>query len=688
MSSSRARQFSDLSLLPSTQRSLSALNFSAMTPVQAATLPLFLAHKDVCVEACTGSGKTLAFVIPIVERLFRSLQSSASADGDGARAWPPARVGAIVIAPTRELATQIFSVARPFCTDAGIAAACAVGGSADVDAEVRLLASRGANVLVATPGRLLDVLRRCAAAGGGSVAGKLHFGALEVLVLDEADTLLALGFHAALTEILSLLPKQRRTGLFSATQTREVRALARAGLRNPAVVTVRVQHAGVGVGDGPAAGADTQLQPPPRSTQATPAALRNFYTLCASPVDKLVQLGAALRAHAAAGEKSIVFVLTCASVDAYARLLNSDRVRAALGLPSASVFPILPLHGQMVPKKRIGNFAAFGAAHTGALLCTDVAARGIDVPDVAHIVQFDPPQDPSFFIHRVGRTARAGRTGSALLLLLEPEKTFVDLLGVRAVPITERPRALPPPGAAADEPALVRVLQAESLDDRDVLEKTTRAFVSFLRGYKEHHCRVIFSLPALDASGLAASFGLVKLPKVDELRDKRPVYTFAVAVRTRDIAYADQKREVARQARMIANADAIEAEMAARDARRERALAAASAPAAAAPKRKRKHVGANARIHDEFALLQREEALEKRLRKGKISKVEYKAEMKRINRDSGISAAEENDAGLSDGDGEDESGEDGEEEDGAEDDDAESGLEDELDGPPLRKRQR
>jgi ATP-dependent RNA helicase DDX55/SPB4 len=646
-SSPRARLFSELGLLDSTLLTLKGLGFASMTPVQAATLPLFLGNKDVCVEACTGSGKTIAYIVPCVERLARSLlplQQHESAPPVLPSLWPAASVGAVILSPTRELAKQIFDVCALFCADAHLPCALAVGGTKDVSAEVRAVATAGAAVLVATPGRLLDVLKRCEV--GGADAGILSFKTLAALVLDEADTLLEMGFQDTLTAILERLPKQRRTGLFSATQTREVRALARAGMRNPCVVTVRVNAPTT------AAAAASGVRP---ATQATPLALSNRYIVCENGADKIVQLGAALRAHAASGAKAIIFVLTCASVDAYARLLAAPGVRASLGLPDEASFPVLPLHGKMVPKKRLGNYAAFQAAKTGALLCTDVAARGIDVPDVSHIVQFDAPQDPSFFIHRVGRTARAGRAGSALLLLLPPEKAYIDFLAVRNVPISQLPRATPFSSATT----VVRAMQAESVADRAVLEATTRAFVSFVRGYKEHVCRVIFSLDELDAAGLAASLGLVKMPKVDELRARKGAtvrYEGVSGVRTRDIAYKDVTREAARQARMVANSEKIEAEAAARDARRDRAMAVAAAPAAAAPKRKRKHLGTNARMHEEWELLQREERLEKRLRKGLISKADFKKQMTQLNRDSGITAEEEGVAGLGVSDDDDDDG--------------------------------
>ena len=252
------------------------------------------------------------------------------------------------------------------------------------------------------------MLRRNAAAGGG--AALLDVRALEVLVLDEADTLLDMGFADTLGGILAALPKQRRTGLFSATQTREVKALARAGMRNPAVVRVAVQQrAGTGnvggssgaaapVGDDAAAveaaGGDAAAAPQlQQQQQATPLTLTNYCTLVDDGYAKLLQLTAFLRGAAAARHKAIVFALTCAAVDYYGRAFADPAVRAAAGLPSADAFPILPLHGKMAPKRRVATFAAFVSRRGGgALLCTDVAARGLDVPDVDWIVQFDAPK--------------------------------------------------------------------------------------------------------------------------------------------------------------------------------------------------------------------------------------------------------------------------------------------------------
>jgi ATP-dependent RNA helicase DDX55/SPB4 len=218
-----APSFSECStaLSEPTLRAIEALRFTHMTPVQAATIPLFLSHKDVCVQACTGSGKTVAFLVPVFEMLRRRETPLAAS-----------QVGAIVIAPTRELARQIFGVCEHFCGFHTEFKAMLLVGGTDVAETLQQLDSSGANILIGTPGRMLDVLKR---------SDPQYVKELEVLVLDEADTLLDMGFQNTLNEILGLLPKQRRTGLFSATQTGEAKELARAGMRNPVTVKVQVE---------------------------------------------------------------------------------------------------------------------------------------------------------------------------------------------------------------------------------------------------------------------------------------------------------------------------------------------------------------------------------------------------------------------------------------------------------------
>jgi ATP-dependent RNA helicase DDX55/SPB4 len=261
----------------------------------------------------------------------------------------------------------------------------------------------------------------------------------KVLILDEADTLLSSGFSESIYQILSLLPKQRRTGLFSATQTKEVRDLAKAGLRNPLSISVRVQQPpqpqqpqGQGLGqaaseEGPTTKAtsssSSSLTAPATATaakpvlqQATPSTLENYFTVC-NYDDRPAELLNFLVAQQ--DKKSIVFCATCACVDFYSTVFER---MAKKGKVLPSTVSVVGFHGKMVPKKRKGLYRKFVNLSTGVMFSTDVAARGVDIPDVDWIVQLAAPKDPAFFVHRVGRTARAGKSGGALLFVSSEEQ--------------------------------------------------------------------------------------------------------------------------------------------------------------------------------------------------------------------------------------------------------------------------
>ena len=337
-------------------------------------------------QACTGQ-ETLAFLVPLFELLRRREDALRSHE-----------VGALVIEPTRELAVQVHTVASRLVgagAGAGLRLALMVGGT-DVKAELADLREHGGHVVVGTPGRVDDVMERLPS---------LLWRGLELLVLDEADRLLDMGFEATLNTILARLPKQRRTGLFSATQTSEVVQLVRAGLRNPVRVDVQVRAvAPAPSGASGAAAAARRLgsgagAAARRQAEHAVVALQLRDALRREPT-----AAAARRVHRARSrQKLMIYFLTCASVDYYAAvlpLLAELKARAR------------PLHGKMVHKSRAKAYEWFSAQRDGgALLCTDVAARGLDFPDVDWIVQFDAPQDPNAFVHRVGRTARMGRQG-------------------------------------------------------------------------------------------------------------------------------------------------------------------------------------------------------------------------------------------------------------------------------------
>ncbi|KAK9918182.1 hypothetical protein WJX75_002016 [Coccomyxa subellipsoidea] len=513
----QTRRFKDIpQISPDTLAVLESLGFERATPVQEAAIPLFCGNKDVSVDACTGSGKTLAFLIPLIEKLRRSEDP-----------LKKHQIGALVVSPTRELARQIHTVLEPFAASVpGLTTMLLVGGS-DPIADVAAFKVRGANVLVGTPGRLHDVFER---------SDVLDARRLEVLVLDEADRLLDAGYGKHLEALMRRLPKQRRTGLFSATQTEAVEALARAGLRNQVRVNVAVRPVASTSGRTPEE-ASGEKKGKKAEQRVTPSGLQASYLVCQSD-EKLAQLVHFLKGHKE--DKVIVYFLTCACVDFYSLALPAAVGDAQLDLTA--------LHGKMKQSQREAKLASFAANPSGALLCTDVAARGLDIPDVAWIVQVDPPQDPDVFVHRVGRTARMGRSGRALTFLMPHEAAYVEFLRIRKVPMVEEP-------AAEGVPKVLSQVRQLAESDREVMEKGTSAFVSYMRGYREHQCRFIFRAEGLDLGRLATAFALLRLPRMPELRGLGDLPNFTPSsVDPNTVKFKNKQREKQRQKKLVERA--------------------------------------------------------------------------------------------------------------------------------------
>ncbi|KAJ2773584.1 ATP-dependent rRNA helicase spb4 [Coemansia nantahalensis] len=610
---------------------VASLGFENMTPVQEGTIPAFMQNSDVVVEAATGSGKTLAFVVPVLELLQRS----------GAR-LAHSEVGAVIISPTRELAKQIFGVLEEVIRLAGLAHKpyLVVGGSASATGtadELARMKELGPDVLVGTPGRLEDILcgrqkrgkktKSGTIAKAGGIRGRPSASAqrLEVLVLDEADRLLDMGFEASLTAIFAALPRQRRTGLFSATMSEGLGQLMRAGLRNPVRVQVQVEDRG-GSGSGGVV-----------SERRIPATLSVKY-LVSPPDRKLAQILRHIQSSGGA-QKYIVYFSTCAAVDYFYRLLRRLLCPKAESVPGGKQalraerqrigrlfrvdYPVSvhSLHGQMVQKKREATYGAFSAlpsGEAGILLCTDVASRGLDIPDVDCIIQWDPPTDPKSFAHRCGRTARAGRSGSALVFLSPgSEETYIDFLALRKIPMapaqylwqaddgsvtTEAPagavicetsddsedegndemadvamaetaeaatEAAPakkkrrrhglavaryPADARSDE--LLVAVRDIAASDREIYERGKVAFVSFVQSYLKHEAVYIFRVKELPIIEAARGFGLLHLPSMPELRGRPTARFERYSIDTDTIPYLDGKREERRLARLAAEKEA------------------------------------------------------------------------------------------------------------------------------------
>ncbi|KAG8741077.1 ATP-dependent rRNA helicase spb4 [Ceratobasidium sp. 428] len=555
----------DPKLTPWVQEVISAQGFSQMTPVQASTIPLFMKHKDVVVEAVTGSGKTLAFVIPIIEKLIR-------------RETPLRKneVGALIISPTRELAAQIHSIFQLFLDaqptsppdpDADPDEPPApptyppplllVSGTTSTPAQdVQRFIDSSADIVIGTPGRIEEFLL-------GRGAARVSVKELEILVLDEADRLLDLGFLSSISKILQHLPKQRRTGLFSATMTDALSELVRVGLRNPVRIVVKVENKKRKAGEEAIA------------ERRTPATLQNSFIAC-RPEEKTIQFLRILSHERNAYESArfIAYFATCACVEYFSKIFAS--------LPHLSTTKIYTLHGHLTPSKRASTLASF-AAHPSTpsspslLLATDVAARGLDLPNVDAVIQYDPPTDPKQYSHRAGRTARAGRKGRAWALLCEGrEREYVDFLAVRQIPLKEHPYLnsddTSTSQSGSDRPidkaatTLFQTIQGVVQSDRDIYDKSMKAFVSFVRAYSKHEASYIFRIKDLDLIGIAKSFGLIRLPKMPELTTREGWLDLDIDWNT--IPYLDKIREAQRLVALQSASETAEARRREREATR------------------------------------------------------------------------------------------------------------------------
>jgi ATP-dependent RNA helicase DeaD len=344
--------FAGLGLGDSVIAALTALGYEEPTPVQRETIPLILSGRDVLAQAATGTGKTAAFALPMVERI--------GAD-------PKRRIAAMVLVPTRELAMQVAEAIHKYGRAAGLAVVPLYGG-APMHQQIRAL-ERGPHVIVATPGRALDHIRR----------GTLKLDRLGLLILDEADEMLDMGFAEDLEAILGATPPDRQTALFSATMPSRITAIAGRHLREPARVTIARE----------------------KTTAGKLPRVRQVAYIVARP-HKPAALERVLEMENPAS--TLVFCRTRLEVDTLVEMLNAHGHRAEA------------LHGGMEQRLRDRVMSRFREGAAELLVATDVAARGLDIERLSHVVNYDVPAAAEAYVHRIGRTGRAGRGGTAITL--------------------------------------------------------------------------------------------------------------------------------------------------------------------------------------------------------------------------------------------------------------------------------
>ena len=357
-------EFSDLGLSPATLAAVAATGYTTATPIQAEAIPMALQGLDVLGIAQTGTGKTAAFTLPMIDRL---------AAGRSKARMPRA----LVIAPTRELADQVAMSFEKYAKDQKLSWALLIGGVSFKDQELKL--DRGVDVLIATPGRLLDHFER----------GKLLMTGVQIMVVDEADRMLDMGFIPDLERIFKLTPVKKQTLFFSATMPPEITRLTQQFLRNP----VRIEASR------PATTAETITQNLVRLPTADPKAKRT-----------------ALRALIGRDDvkNGIVFCNRKSEVDIVAKSLKTHGFDAA------------PIHGDLDQQTRMRTLESFRNGSLKLLCASDVAARGLDIPDVSHVFNYDVPHHADDYVHRIGRTGRAGKSGQAFMIVTPADAKNID----------------------------------------------------------------------------------------------------------------------------------------------------------------------------------------------------------------------------------------------------------------------
>ncbi|KPI85303.1 putative ATP-dependent RNA helicase [Leptomonas seymouri] len=498
--------------------------FHRMTRIQERSIPYALEGYDLLGQACTGSGKTLAFCVPLLHMAK-----------DTVKKYPHATVG-LLLAPTKELCVQTHTLLTTLARHIAAVPASDGGatyhvqlitGGTKITEERRRLVSGMSSIVVGTPGRIHDHVIHCKG---------WDLSRLRLLVLDEADRMLADGFQRALDAVISHIPKGRQTFLFSATNSKSVRELARLSLsRLPLLIStsgsapsaVDTKEEGV-EGDGLSQakaqwppyrafndpededegeeGSEGDEGPEDESSghcsddaegegAAIPSTLRQFGHIVPSQ-DRLRSLYAFVK-QVARRAKAMIFCSTVASATFHCQMMGS------VGFHD----DVMMLHGHMKHRQRVQAFQLFTEWKTGVLFCTDVAARGLDIPHVSWILQYDPPLDPTEYIHRIGRTARAGSVGNSLLFLTPEEAPFLRYLANFGIHMEKYPM---PEKLPRIQEKLEHVLQLDEV----VAKSAVTAFRAHIGAYQSHILKETFDVHKLDLEALSKAFALTAVPHV------------------------------------------------------------------------------------------------------------------------------------------------------------------------------
>ncbi|KAK2725770.1 ATP-dependent DNA helicase DDX31-like isoform X2 [Artemia franciscana] len=476
-------QFSDLAIHDYLKSTLEKdMGLEVMTEIQSKAIPELLEKHNACIQSQTGSGKTLVYAIPIIQELQEIRPKIKRSDG----------VYALIVLPTRELVLQTYSWFQKLTKSfTWIVPGYLIGGEKKKSEKARI--RKGINILISSPGRLKDHLLH---------TQSLNISKLRFLILDEADRILDEGYEREISDIIEHIDKvvsKRQTVLLSATMSKKLKSLAFLSMK---------ESKNILMSDAP-------------ETLVVPTMLHQEFVIVPAKLRLVALISFLAEKSGLNSAKSLVFVATQDMVDYYSEIV-------AMLLKAKDVnIDISRLHGSMGQKDRCDVFKKFKNAKSGVLICTDVAARGLDLPKVDWVLQFSPPSTVEEYVHRVGRTARVGLHGSAVIFLLPSEIGFVSRMNDKGITLQERPLqsilaplaltlndrlGLPMEKVATE---VQQLCEDCTMNSKEMHELASKAYVSFVRFYATYpkESRDIFSFQDLHLGHHAKSFSLRDPPK-------------------------------------------------------------------------------------------------------------------------------------------------------------------------------
>ena len=508
-------KFKDLPISSKTIQGLNSSKYFNLTPIQRSTLPHSLGGRDILAASKTGSGKTLCFLIPILENLYR----------DG---WVKEEgLAALILLPTRELAIQIFEVINKIGKYHNFSVGMVIGGN---DYEKEKYIVNNMNILIGTPGRVLQHM---------SESYMFNADNLKMLVIDEADRILDEGFEEELLKLLNYLPKNRQTLLFSATLTRNLKRLVKIHMNSPEYInlsnTDSVLNAIENINKNELSimkinnnndinNNNNNLNNNNSNDLLIPKNLNQFYTIV-EPEDRVNILYSFLKTHKTS--KCLVFVSSRKQVRYFTEIFKYLK----LGML------FLDIHGKQKQGKRSTTFYTFSQKRNSVVLfATDLASRGVDFPAIDWVIQLDPPEDLSQYIHRVGRTARYKSDGNSILFVSEKENNFINKLKIRKINILKM--KIPPNKINNITPVIRSILS----EHKELIELAEKAITSYIKSINLMSNKNVFDIKNIDLGKLALSYGLVSSPEMI-IKSKKEVENEIIEENKKNIDLKNKKIE-------------------------------------------------------------------------------------------------------------------------------------------------